>query len=227
MRCRQAGFTLVEMAVAVFIIALLLGSILVPLTTQVEQRKISDTQKILDETRDALIGFAVVNGRLPRPAVSASDGTERAVCGSDANCTGFIPWTVLGTSKLDAWGKIIRYSVTPAYADAAFTLTTVGSKTVQTRLPPTYVLTNLMTGAAAVILSHGANNYGTSDAGAAFPDTSATNADEDTNNAATVTFIYRTAATNTGATGGEFDDLVSWLPVTILANRMVTAGKLP
>src|SRR6185295_584121 len=84
------GFTLIEMAVAVFVIALLLGSILVPLTTQVEQRKISDTQRLLDETREALIGFAAANGRLPRPAVSSSNGAERAVCGTDANCTGFI-----------------------------------------------------------------------------------------------------------------------------------------
>jgi prepilin-type N-terminal cleavage/methylation domain-containing protein len=227
MQFRVQGFTLIEMAVAVFIITLLLGSILVPLTTQVEQRKTSDTQKILDETREALIGFAIINGRLPRPAVSATDGTERAACGTDANCTGFIPWAVLGTSKLDAWGKIIRYSVTPGYADAAFTLTTAGSKTVQTRLPPAYGLTNLMTGAAAVISSHGANNYGTSDGGTALADTSATNVDEDTNNAAIVNFIYRAAASSTGAVGGEFDDLVSWLPVTILANRMVAAGKLP
>jgi hypothetical protein len=30
-----------------------------------------------------------------------------------------------------------------------------------------------------------------------------------------------------GAPGGEFDDIVSWLPTGILFNRMVAAGKLP
>ena len=51
---RSRGFTLIELAVALFIIALLLGSILVPLATQVEQRQISETQKTMEEIRDAL-----------------------------------------------------------------------------------------------------------------------------------------------------------------------------
>ena len=59
------GFTLIEMAVALFIITLVLGSILVPLNTQVEQRKTTDTQRILAHAMEALAGFAAVNGRLP------------------------------------------------------------------------------------------------------------------------------------------------------------------
>src|SRR3954452_9115840 len=39
------GFTLVELAVVVAVIALLVGSMLIPLATQVEQRNISQTQK--------------------------------------------------------------------------------------------------------------------------------------------------------------------------------------
>src|SRR5687768_18621141 len=81
---RQSGFTLIEIAIAAFIIALLLGSLLVPLATQVEQRQISDTEKILAEIRDALVGFAVANGYLPCPdknagvagAGTANDGVE-------------------------------------------------------------------------------------------------------------------------------------------------------
>jgi len=224
------GFTLIEMAVAIFIITLLIGSILFPLTTQVEQRQIAETQKILDETRQAIIGFAVINGRLPRPAVSATNGTERGACASEANCTGFVPWTALGTSKLDPWGKIIRYSVTPAYADATFTLSTIGTKIIRTRATaPPFALADMVTGVPAVIFSHGRNNYGTSDSGTAFADGSVpnTNIDEDTNAAATGTFIYRPPSGNTAATGGEFDDIVSWVPATILFNRMVAAGKLP
>ena len=38
----ERGFSLIEVAVVMFIIVLLLGSILVPLTTQVEQRAILD-----------------------------------------------------------------------------------------------------------------------------------------------------------------------------------------
>ena len=116
-RSKQAGFTLIELAVVIVVIALLLGSILVPLTSQVEQRKVLETQKTLDEIKEALIGFAMINGRLPRPATSSSDGTERGNCTTELECTGFIPWTALGVSKVDSYGKIIRYSVTPAFAN--------------------------------------------------------------------------------------------------------------
>ena len=30
-----------------------------------------------------------------------------------------------------------------------------------------------------------------------------------------------------GARGAEFDDLVDWVPVHIVANRLITAGRLP
>ena len=70
MRTRANGFTLIEMAVVVAVIALLLGGIIVPLAAQVEERRISEMQRLLDETREALAGFAVTNGRLPCPASS-------------------------------------------------------------------------------------------------------------------------------------------------------------
>jgi prepilin-type N-terminal cleavage/methylation domain-containing protein len=223
------GFSLIEMAVVLFVITLLIGSLLVPLSTQVEQRQISDTQKALDEAREALIGYAVVNGRLPRPAISFVNGAERpANCVTEADCTGFIPWTVLGTARLDAWGKIIRYSVTPAFANSAFTLSTTATKIIQSRSPNSpFAMGPMVTGVPAVIFSHGRNNWGTSNTNTAFPDSSATNVDEDANAGANITFTYRPFSANTGATGGEFDDMIVWLPMTVLANRMVAAGKLP
>jgi prepilin-type N-terminal cleavage/methylation domain-containing protein len=110
------GFTLVELAVVVAVITLLLGSLLVPLATQVEQRNITQTQKQLDELREALLGFAIVNGRLPRPATSEADGKERAAACADAReCTGYVPWVTLGLPKADLWGKLLGYSVAPQY----------------------------------------------------------------------------------------------------------------
>lgn len=58
----DSGFTLIELAVALVVVTLILGGLLVPLNTQLEQRKSSDTQKSLDEIKEALIGFAVANG---------------------------------------------------------------------------------------------------------------------------------------------------------------------
>jgi prepilin-type N-terminal cleavage/methylation domain-containing protein len=137
-RRSAAGFTLIEMAVAVFILALLLGSILVPLQTQIESRKTDETQRILDQAREALIGFAAATGRFPCPARASSDGTEsffspggsptNGLCHSSVTgaagmnlYVGFLPAVTLGFTPidatgyaLDAWGiaqNRIRYAV--------------------------------------------------------------------------------------------------------------------
>lgn len=220
------GFTLIEVAITLFIVALLLGGLLVPLGTQVEQRKVTETQKALDEIKEALIGFTIANGRLPRPATTNVDGNEKAACASEGACTGFIPWATLGLTKLDGWGKIFVYSVTPAFANSSISFTTTATKTVQTR-DTAGTLISLASSTPVVILSQGKNNWGVGDSGNAFADTSATNTDEDTNNSATVNFISRTQTDNKAAPGGEFDDIVTWVSPNILFNRLVAAGKLP
>ena len=125
-----AGFTLVEIAIGIALITLLLGSLLVPLQTQVESRKISDTEKILENAREALIGYAAANGRFPCPASSSSNGLESfstSPVGTTANgiCSnffdGFLPAATLGFTPidssgyaLDSWGfstNRIRYAV--------------------------------------------------------------------------------------------------------------------
>ena len=234
------GFSLVEMAIVLMIVALLLGGLLPTVTSQLEQQHNNATSKQLAEIKEALIGYALINGRLPRPATSATDGAERAaICtGATAisDCAGFIPWATLGISKLDSWGKIIRYSVTPNFANAPFTLSaTVATKTIQTR--DTGALTYLAGQAScmttnqcvpAVIFSHGRNNFGTGDSGNALADSSTTNADEGTNNDRTTNnFFSRIHSNNTTASGGEFDDIVVWIPLNTLMSRMVAAGKLP
>jgi prepilin-type N-terminal cleavage/methylation domain-containing protein len=230
------GFTLVELAVVVAVIALLLGSLLVPLTSQVEQRNLAHTQKQLDEVREALLGYVIVNGRLPRPARSESDGSERtAPCTDARDCTGYLPWVALGVPKADVWGKMIGYSVAPQYANSTFTFDTPGSlKTVQTRLPDGSSA-NLATNLVAVVISYGSKNWGKGEDGTDIADNSSTNLDEDVNHGkfhCTVIsdctdFISRSPVSAPTASGGEFDDLLVWIPQTILFSRLVAAGKLP
>jgi len=136
---KQRGFTLIEMGVAIFVLALVLGSIIVPLGTQVEQRQISETQRYIEEIKEALMGFAATNGRLPCPASNTSNGVESygGTVGASA-CTnpydGFVPAVTLGISPVDSqgfavdpWGNRLRYAVTtytPAAApNPAFTST--------------------------------------------------------------------------------------------------------
>ena len=225
------GFTLIEMAIVLLIITLLLSGLLVPLSTQVEQRKIAETQKSLEEIKEALIGFAIINGRLPCPAKSATEGDENVCTGTTPPRTGFIPWVALGVPKLDAWGHVFRYSVTPAFTVAP-TLTTPSDITIKTRDSAGAVinLSNPNT-IPVLVLSHGRNGYGAVDnGGVAQSPVPVANADEVNNtNVVTIqiTFFSRPQSDNPAAAGGEFDDIVVWLSPNILFNRMVAAGKLP
>ena len=73
------GFTLLELAVTLFIVTLLLGGVLVPLQTQMEIRKSEETQRLLEQAREALLGYAASYGYFPCPADAASGGQEPAV----------------------------------------------------------------------------------------------------------------------------------------------------
>ena len=130
------GMTLIEVAVVLFILALILGSILVPLEKQVESRRYDETQRILDQARDALLGYAAAYGYLPCPADyalgsagaeaagsnHASGGTCPATVTGGANVyVGYLPAATLGFTPtdangyaVDAWGLTqnrIRYAV--------------------------------------------------------------------------------------------------------------------
>lgn len=231
----QRGFTLIELAIVMFIVSLLIGGMLLPLSAQQEVRSRQETEKVLADIRDALSGFAITNGRLPRPATSATNGAEAPICADDVACSGFVPWAALGTAKLDGWGKLIRYSVTPAFANATITLSTVANRTVQTR-DSAGTVAYLAGGAScatpnqcvpAVIFSQGKSRWGTTDAGLVLADGSGTNADEDVNETGPTNYFSRSPSENTAVTGGEFDDITTWLSGNTLFNRMVAAGKLP
>jgi hypothetical protein len=217
-------------------VTLLLGSVLVPLATQVEQRKLADAETLLEDTREAIIGFAMINGRLPRPATSATDGTEKASCaGSVVTCTGFVPWATLGLPRLDPWGKQLRYSVAPAFADGLITFSTSTANHKRVCPSASSCTAPVVSDVPAVIVSHGPNNWGYRDDGGQVSDSSTTNTDEDANDSkfkCTVpadcdNFVSRTVSKNTAAAGGEFDDLVVWVSDPLLFNRLVAAGRLP
>jgi type II secretory pathway pseudopilin PulG len=117
---RARGFTLTELAVVFTIVALMLASSMYMLSAQNEARNIADTQRRLEDARDLLIGFAIVNGRLPCPASGTSNGDEQpsggGVCANGYN--GWLPARALGYTPidssgyaLDVWGNRIRYAV--------------------------------------------------------------------------------------------------------------------
>lgn len=227
MHNRQTGFSFLELAVAMFIMTLLLGSILVPLATQVEQRQISETTRTLEEARDALLGHAIAQGRLPC-ADTDGDGLENTggTCTSGSVSIGAFPWQTLGLAATDSWGNRIRYAVKGEYALSSpqFSL---GTTSANLRVCTTSACTSTLTSSAvAVLLSHGKNGYGATNSAGGTTYAAPGGNDELANTDADRDFVSRTR-TDVDTAAGEFDDIVIWLPLYTLFNRMVTAGKLP
>jgi prepilin-type N-terminal cleavage/methylation domain-containing protein len=232
---RPRGFTLTELAIVMFIVALLLGGMLMPLSAQMDVRARQETEKSLSNIRDALTGYAVTNGYLPCPApVDLSTSGAEATRDASGACSirvGLVPWTALGIGHFDGWNHLFRYSVTPAFSNSGsatkFTLNSTGDILVQTR-DTAGALQPLAANVPAVIVSHGVQAaWAYTETGMQIADSANANTDEDTNATATgATFVSR-APSGTSVAYGEFDDLVVWIPTNSLINRMVSAGRLP
>ncbi len=140
---RPQGFTLVEIAMVLFIVTLLLTGLVPTISSQLEQQRTNETRKQMDEIQQALIGYAIVNGRLPCPAkatlatglanagmeattgntcacVAASGNTvadTSAIACTGTTVTGVLPWVTLGIKETDAWERRYTYRVTTRFAD--------------------------------------------------------------------------------------------------------------
>lgn len=242
----QRGFTLTEMAVVMVIVALLIGGMVMPLSAQQDARMTGETDNTLKNIHEALIGYAIANGRLPCPATFTpvnSNGRESfAGGGNEANgeCAtyfdGFVPAADLGIRPtdndgfaIDAWGNRIRYAVsdqTVAGITRAITRTD-GIKSAS--------ITNV---ANATLLSvcNSATGITAADCGTAIrlvsntpavalstgKNGSGTSADEVANSTTfDAVFVSRDIASST------LDDRVTWLSPHTLFNRMTAAGRLP
>lgn len=106
-----AGFTLLELAVTLAIVGVLAAGILVPFVAQVAQRNVAATERILEQARETLLGFAIANGRLPCPATDTSNGQESptppAASGACTSYYGFLPAATLGFTPIDSQGYAI------------------------------------------------------------------------------------------------------------------------
>jgi type II secretory pathway pseudopilin PulG len=228
------GFTLLELAISMLILGLIAVSLMGPVTRQIEQGRINDTQKTLDEVRDALMAFSAAQAvvHLPCPDTSAiPDGIEdRLPSGACVNAEGVLPWVTLGVGSSDAWNRRLRYRVTPAFASSvtAFTVSSAGVITVCANTPcpnaglPADTLTN---NAAALVYSTGANGFGgRMTDGTAMP--APTSAHELENANLNNNFVSRVPTSATSALG-EFDDMLTVVPASVLVGRMIQASRLP
>jgi type II secretory pathway pseudopilin PulG len=120
------GFSLIELAIILIITGLFISGLLPFTISQINHRKIVETDEKLEDIKNALLGFAIIYGRLPCPASNSTLGIEN--CGTLSGNEGFLPWADLGIGKQDSWGQPFRYR-----SDSEYSLSIPGSlKTVQT-----------------------------------------------------------------------------------------------
>ena len=226
----QNGFTLIEMAIVLVIVALLIGGVLAPLSAQKEQERRAENQQLLEDAREALLGFAIVNGRLPCPDTdpvnSPSSGQENACFVDDTTVySGRLPWAILGIdAEYDPWGEghLVKCIVNGTYV-GAFDLNAVNTALaggsaleIHTNAGDCGSANNLVSfNVPAVIRTTAKTDYTRP------PGPSADEVENDIDDFCFVDRDYSTIANN------EFDDQLIWISPTILFNRMITAGRLP
>ncbi|MBK6629647.1 MAG: type II secretion system protein [Betaproteobacteria bacterium] len=244
------GFTLTEMAVVLVIVALLIAGLVIPFSAQQDIRARQETERMLSDIREALLGYAAANGRLPCPATAASNGLEDPVGGGVCTSAhgGFLPSGTLGIAPInsngfavDTWNQPIRYAVSNSNASAFTTANGMRAATITVLAPDLQVCpgqvaspvsnagaanatcngTALSTTAVAVIYSLGRNG-GTGGAGT----DESHNPNPNSGVAADRAFISH-LETPSSAPQGEFDDVVIWLSPNILYSRLIAAGQLP
>ncbi|MCC6212186.1 MAG: prepilin-type N-terminal cleavage/methylation domain-containing protein [Burkholderiales bacterium] len=101
---RGRGFSLVELAVVIAIVAFLMGGLMYTLSAQTEQRSFEETRRRLELARELVLAFAITNGRLPCPARNIATSSPVTVPGDEVvtTATGCI-----GDAVTDYYGTII------------------------------------------------------------------------------------------------------------------------
>jgi len=135
------------MAMVLIILGLIIGGLLLPISTQMDIRSRQETKKTLDSIKEALIGFALTNGRLPcpdfngdgvedpriapTPAIGSWDVSDVTSAPNEirrptlacANATpanvyeGQLPFVSIGVGRHDEWNDLFTYRVSPEFTD--------------------------------------------------------------------------------------------------------------
>lgn len=244
----QTGFTLVELAIVLFILSLLLGTLLPTFATRIEQEEREQTQAQLDEIKEVIYGYILRNSNLPCPdcrdnnggcaAVTANDGLEDPIAGAGtsqvcASEVGNLPWATLGVKGTDAWEREFTYRIDDVFADRDPTnKTTDGTGCGTPTLNVSFSLCSdgditvrdsdggaiVAANIPAVIVSHGKN-------GAEAPSVhEQENYDDGSAGDTNKTFVDKPSDS---PVAGTFDDMLIWISPYMLRNRMLNAGILP
>lgn len=230
---REQGFTLIELAIVLVIITIMIGGLAVPLSAQIQARRVADTNRTLEEARDVIIGYAMshqTGGATPRPYLPCPDANDdgredaRSSEGACPQSQGWLPWITLGVAAQDAWGNRLRYRVTAAFANSETGIPS-GNGDLKLCSASGCATVDVADDVPVVLVSHGPNGRGALNVNGntmAAP----SSADEQENTDDDIDFVSRTP-TRADHASGEFDDLAVWISADQLRSRVCPAGGCP
>lgn len=239
------GFTLVEMAIVLFLIGITMSMGLKMVTATLDNGAYSETKSKQERIKMALIGYLRTNGNLPCPDSSSNISTGLASsavpCTASAtdpaanNGYGVVPWLTLGLSRdtvQDGWGNYFTYRVANGVSSKNWTLKTGfdineltsphDALTIQ-EPDATGTLVDTTKQAVVVILSHGKNGFGAKTVKVPSRMAITGAGTGETTNATTgsSTFVRRPVAAD-----GAYDDVVAYMTPQDLLQPLVTEGTL-
>ena len=200
---RQAGFTLIELAVVIFILGLIASMSFAAIKAQLINASNRATKGNQETIKDALVAYLGKYKRLPCPATDTQGGEGRDYSQiPPPNCYtyyGLVPYQTLGLTKsvaLDGWDNFFSYAVSPQWAATfspsptvqtatitntatnAFNVGNAGVIVIQDRIQSPSSTPAIPPSAAAMIISHGSNSFGAYTAKGTQIDSSTSGTDE-------------------------------------------------
>jgi prepilin-type N-terminal cleavage/methylation domain-containing protein len=220
MATAKRGFTLVEMAIVLVVLGLVASLLIAPLAMRAEASRRHAAEDMLDNIIEALIGFALVHGRLPCPSIEANPtspayGLEQGPPCS-LNVPGYLPWRTLGLPAHDPWGNPRtnasqpwlghwRYRPDKNFAESTISLSSTPSSAIQIRDHDNNLISTVDSRVVAVVFSTGPNQQADGLNAAYSPSSPRFEAGEPT---------------------PAFDDLLRWISHPLLIARLARAGRL-
>ncbi|GHT96466.1 hypothetical protein AGMMS49545_21500 [Betaproteobacteria bacterium] len=209
------GFSLLELAIVLFILSLTLGGLIMPLAAQHEARQWRAAEHELADIHAALLGYTVLHGHLPCPdwesdASKTGYGVAVEQCTTAATGEGFLPFKSLGLENgRDPWGNRFRYRVDRKFADAAAPIALNTDFSSEDHLKIVNLQNEALTteGERPVALVYSIGKNGKPDGDNA-------------------SFETANGRYQSDAPTPTFDDQMFWLARPTLMNRLVAAGRV-
>lgn len=234
---RMRGFSLIEMAVVMVVLGLALGGLLGPLSQQMESSDRKQAQAQLKTIKEALIGHAMTEGRLPCPDTDGDGQEDTQTVSGQQVCIrsyGRLPFHALAVGREDPWNQAYAYYVTADFADddestPSCSVAPSGVSFALCAAGDLEVLDNAGNAIAeqlpAIILSHGKTRLENAASNTARSIMEARNFNPNQHTDGTADSKRQQLFSEKA--GFEFDDIIEWVPHSVLKAKMVSAGRLP